>query len=343
MLSKKIKRREPCFFPEKLFKILKKKKNNHIIHQNEDGTKIVISDPIKFTVNILPKNFNHQNYSSFIRQLNLYGFSKINNIYNSKEEQFFNENFKQDKDIKDIKNIKRKDLSYVNGDNPSKKKLSEKEIKKQIIILDNIKKENSDEKKIADFKKLSENGNINIKSNKQFPEFLIRKVEEKNIFDEKIRKEISRIKEKNKNILEKNIFKLNSKIDNSIEDNNEILKIPSHLKENNIKIANNIQINEPPTLKNEKLEEMLGNELKTEKVNDNKNACTIFSEEVPDLNNENEPLSMLFCSKNLTNQMNLRSSDIVLNKNRFLIKYNINNNENSRQNLTNSLLLKIFK
>ena len=215
MLSKKIKRREPCFFLEKLFKILKKKKNNHIIHWNEDGTKIVISDPIKFTVNILPKNFNHQNYSSFIRQLNLYGFSKINNIYNSTEEQFFNENFKRDKDIEDIKNIKRKDLSYVNGDNPSKKKLSEKEIKKQIIILDNIKKENSDEKKIEDFKKLIDNGNINIKSNIQLLEFLIQKFEEKNDFDEKIMKKISRIKEKNKNIFEKNISKLKSKIDNS--------------------------------------------------------------------------------------------------------------------------------
>ena len=338
MLSKKIKRREPCFFLEKLFKILKKKKNNHIIHWNEDGTKIVISDPIKFTVNILPKNFNHQNYSSFIRQLNLYGFSKINNIYNSTEEQFFNENFKRDKDIEDIKNIKRNG----NGDNLSKKKLSEKEIKKQIIILDNIKKENSDEKKIEDFKKLIDNGNINIKSNIQFLEFLIRKVEEKNNFDEKIRKEISRIKDKNNNF-EKEINELKSSIDNSIEDNNKILNISSHLKENNIKIANNIQINVPPTLKNEKFEEMLGNELKTEKVNDNKNVCTIFSEEMPDLNNENKPLSMFDCSKNLTNQMDLRSSEIVLNKARFLIKSNINNNENNRQNLTNSLLLKIFK
>ena len=158
----------------------------------------------------------------------------------------------------------------------------------------------------------------------------------------KIRKEISRIKDKNKNF-EKEINELKSKIDNSIEDNNKILNISSHLKENNIKIVNNIQINEPPTLKNAKLEEMLGNELKTEKVNDNKNVCTIFSEELPDLNNENEPLSMLDCSNNLNNQMNLRSSDIVLNKTRFLIKSNVNNNENSRQNLTNSLLLKIFK
>ena len=114
------------------------------------------------------------------------------------------------------------------------------------------------------------------------------------------------------------------------------------MKEYSIKRANSIQANEP-TLKKEKLEEMLGNELKTEKVEDNKNVCAIFNDEVPNLNNENEPLSILDCSKNLTNQIELRSSDIVLNKARFVIKSNINNNENRRQSLTNSILFKIFK
>ena len=328
MLSKKIKRREPCFFLEKLFKILKKKKNNHIIHWNEDGTKIVISDPIKFTVNILPKNFNHQNYSSFIRQLNLYGFSKINNIYNSTEEQFFNENFKRDKDIEDIKNIKRKDLSYVNGDNPSKKKLSETEIKKQIIILDNIKKENSDEKKIEDFKKLIDNGNINIKSNIQLLEFLIQKFEEKNDFDEKIMKEIYRIKEKNKNILGKKLFKLNCKIDNSIEDCNKIINISNHLKEGSINKSYCIQSGEPLTLKNE-LEQIFKNEPKITKVNEKQNLNASFCEE----------LSMLGYTKNPVDQAGIRSSYILLNKSGILIEPNINNNENStfiRQNMTNS-------
>ena len=166
MLSKKTKRKEPCFFLEKLFNILEDPNNNQIIHWNEDGTRVIISDPIKFTLNILPKNFNHTNYSSFVRQLNLYGFSKKSNIYNSTEEQFFNENFKSKKDIKEIKNIKR--------------------IKKSNIILDRIKKENSDEKKIEDFKKLIESGNINIKSNIKILKFLIEKVEEKNNCDEKI-------------------------------------------------------------------------------------------------------------------------------------------------------------
>ena len=333
MLSKKTKRREPPqFFLEKLFRILKKKKNNKIIHWNEDGTKIIISDPIKFTVNILPKKFSHQNYSSFVRQLNLYGFSKINNIYNSTEEQFFNENFTKNKSIEDIRNIKRKDISYNNGENTSKKKLSEKEIKKQIIILDSIKKENSDEKKIEDFKQLIDNGNINIKSNIQLLEFLIEKFEEKSKFDEKIKKEISRIKEKNKNYLEKTIHKLNDKIDNSVEDYNEIFNFSNHLKESNIKKSYSIQSSESLTLKNKglgDLEKKLENEQEIKKVNDNKNLNSSFVEE----------LSMLEEPKNPPKPAEIRASYILLNKSGILIEPIINNNENStflRQNMTNS-------
>ena len=80
VLSKK-RKGEPCFFLETLFKIISNKKNNKIIHWNDDGTRVIISDSMKFSKKILPKYFKHDNYSSFIRQLNLYGFSKINNIY----------------------------------------------------------------------------------------------------------------------------------------------------------------------------------------------------------------------------------------------------------------------
>ena len=311
MLSKKTKRKEPCFFLEKLFNILEDTNNNQIIHWNEDGTKVIISDPIKFTLNILPKNFNHKNYSSFVRQLNLYGFSKKSNIYNSTEEQFVNENFKRNKDIKEIKNIKR--------------------IEKSIIILDRIKKENSDEKKIEDFQILIESGNINIKSNIQFLEFLIEKAEEKNNFDEKIRKKISRIKNKN-NFLDKKINILKSKIDNSIEDYNKHLNISSHLKETSIKKVYSIQSGEPLTLKKKEKE----NKNEKEKENENDNLYDSFSEN----------LSMTDYSNYQPNQTGNQSSLIVLNKSRFLSVPNINNNENNtnlRQRITNCILLNIFK
>jgi len=302
MLSKKRIRGESCLFLEKLFYILQDPENSHIIHWNEDGTIVIISDPINFTLNILPKHFNHKNYSSFVRQLNYYGFSKKSNIYISTEEQYVNENFKRDIDIKDIKNIKK--------------------IKNQITILDRIKKENSDEKHIEDFKKLIENNNI--QSNMQFIEFLIGKIEEKNNFDEKIKKEISRISNKN-NILEKKIDKLKSKIDDSNGDYNELLNISSHLKETSIKKGYSIQSGESITLK------------KKEKVNecDNLYASLSFSEEFskPDY------------PKNPPIPTEGQSSLIVLNKSRFLKIHNYNNNENTnlRQNMTNSILLNNFK
>ena len=91
MLSKKTKRNKSLSFLEKLYNMLEDPKNNEFIHWNEDGTKVVISDPIKFTINVLPKYFTHKNYSSFVRQLNKYGFSKKNNILISTEEHYFNE------------------------------------------------------------------------------------------------------------------------------------------------------------------------------------------------------------------------------------------------------------
>ena len=106
MLSKKIKRqnskKEPCFFLEKLFKILESKENNHLIHWSKDGKSINITDPYRFSNNILPKYFKHNNYSSFNRQLNLYGFYKIKNIKISKRKQKQKKNFTRDKTLEEI-------------------------------------------------------------------------------------------------------------------------------------------------------------------------------------------------------------------------------------------------
>ena len=137
MLSKKIKRqnskKEPCFFLEKLFKILESKENNHLIHWSKDGKSINITDPYRFSNNILPKYFKHNNYSSFNRQLNLYGFYKIKNIKISKSEQFLNKNFTRDKTLEEIKDMKKNNIKY---DSDYEKELNEKEIKEEILLID---------------------------------------------------------------------------------------------------------------------------------------------------------------------------------------------------------------
>mmetsp|Transcript_28683 Transcript_28683/g.36020 ORF Transcript_28683/g.36020 Transcript_28683/m.36020 type:complete len:157 (+) Transcript_28683:103-573(+) len=43
---------------------------------DEEGTTVVVHDVNAFQNTVLPKFFKHQNYQSFVRQLNLYGFHK---------------------------------------------------------------------------------------------------------------------------------------------------------------------------------------------------------------------------------------------------------------------------
>ena len=43
---------------------------------NSEGTHFAMLDKTKFISEILPIHFKHQKYSSFLRQMNLYGFEK---------------------------------------------------------------------------------------------------------------------------------------------------------------------------------------------------------------------------------------------------------------------------
>ena len=89
----------------KLYQILENDQYKDIVQWGENGKYFIVKNIHDFTEKILPKYFKHNNYSSFIRQLNMYDFHKKKSSQN--EHIFQHKNFiRNQKDL--IKTIKRK-------------------------------------------------------------------------------------------------------------------------------------------------------------------------------------------------------------------------------------------
>ncbi|PNX76810.1 heat stress transcription factor a-6b-like protein [Trifolium pratense] len=67
----------PQPFLTKTFDVVNDQSTNHIVSWSKGGTSFVVWDPHAFSNALLPKYFKHNNFSSFVRQLNTYGFRKI--------------------------------------------------------------------------------------------------------------------------------------------------------------------------------------------------------------------------------------------------------------------------
>ncbi|XP_057962534.1 heat stress transcription factor A-8 [Malania oleifera] len=64
-------------FLTKCYDLVDDQSTDEVISWNQTSSSFVIWDMTQFTVQLLPKYFKHSNFSSFVRQLNIYGFRKI--------------------------------------------------------------------------------------------------------------------------------------------------------------------------------------------------------------------------------------------------------------------------
>jgi len=65
----------PPFLP-KLFDLVSDSKTDDVVSWSEDGRRFAVHKPTECARDILPQYFKHNNFSSFVRQLNQYGFHK---------------------------------------------------------------------------------------------------------------------------------------------------------------------------------------------------------------------------------------------------------------------------
>ncbi|XP_014496397.1 heat stress transcription factor A-7a [Vigna radiata var. radiata] len=67
----------PPPFLTKTYDAVEDPTTSHIVSWSRGGASFVVWDPHAFSRDLLPRYFKHNNFSSFVRQLNTYGFRKI--------------------------------------------------------------------------------------------------------------------------------------------------------------------------------------------------------------------------------------------------------------------------
>ncbi|KAI0056426.1 hypothetical protein BV25DRAFT_1790424, partial [Artomyces pyxidatus] len=75
-LSKTARQVVPQFL-QKLYEMVNDPNNNDLIRWSESGDSFFVLDHERFAREVLGRWFKHQNFASFVRQLNMYGFHKI--------------------------------------------------------------------------------------------------------------------------------------------------------------------------------------------------------------------------------------------------------------------------
>ncbi|XP_072977099.1 heat stress transcription factor B-1-like [Typha angustifolia] len=81
----------PAPFLTKTHQMVEERETADVISWEENGRSFVVWKPVEFARDLLPLHFKHSNFSSFIRQLNTYGFRKVA----PDRWEFANENFRR--------------------------------------------------------------------------------------------------------------------------------------------------------------------------------------------------------------------------------------------------------
>ncbi|ESQ31729.1 hypothetical protein EUTSA_v10004690mg [Eutrema salsugineum] len=108
MVNGESQRSVPTPFLNKTFNLVEDPSIDDVISWNEDGSSFIVWNPTDFARDLLPKHFKHNNFSSFVRQLNTYGFKKV-----VPDRWEFSNDFFRRREKRLLREIQRRKLTHV--------------------------------------------------------------------------------------------------------------------------------------------------------------------------------------------------------------------------------------
>jgi len=125
-------RRTVPVFLEKLMSMLETAPSS-LICWGKDGSSFIVLNPVRFSKEVLPKFYNTSNFSSFVRQLNFYSFSKVvEEKKGSKKWEFVHKKFLRGRPEL-LPEIKRK--TYQDDDSPKREEFAT--LQREVHVLNN--------------------------------------------------------------------------------------------------------------------------------------------------------------------------------------------------------------
>ena len=324
MLGKKRKPTKPSetTFLVKLYTILQDDAYSQYIHWSPEGLSVIISDPNGFTKKVLPNFFNHHNFSSFVRQLNMYNFHKVKTDKKGEQKYMHNE-FNELKSMRDIKSIKKKIKTDENDNSTCKTKyilekkiggINKNENKEHLEQIEKL----DEESKLKEFENIIQKGDLSNLSNEKILSYLLDKSKE-NIDNKRyIENEINNLIKQN-NILVDQLQICNNKLLLQKENSNKMKGMIIYLI---TLLINKIQEN--------KIEN------KKKLFNDFIIKCSNYIKNKKNIKNQNLIIKSIDKDKDLT--LNSYNNSIIQRPENFTINQNIfeyNHNDNDFLNMSN--------